>query len=190
MSPDLIKNAFLSCSSLGIPFYDNMILWCNNSARYWPESPVIFSIATATFVMGDVCQHVYKNTRATRRYSASRGRISKTVFMQACWFTGAFYITWIPYVALQYMWSSGRALTNYGFILYAATSVPLQGFWNFVVYIRPRYIKGAVQMVPNFPRAVTSRVSIVPRRSAVVIASQVGVLDSIIEEETTSSGGQ
>ncbi|KAL3781671.1 LOW QUALITY PROTEIN: hypothetical protein HJC23_007303 [Cyclotella cryptica] len=157
---------------------------------YWPESPVIFSIATATFVMGDVCQHVYKNTRATRRYSASRGRISKTVFMQACWFTGAFYITWIPYVALQYMWSSGRALTNYGFILYAATSVPLQGFWNFVVYIRPRYIKGAVQMVPNFPRAVTSRVSIVPRRSAVVIASQVGVLDSIIEEETTSSGGQ
>jgi len=166
--------------------FSKLFSCCCRSARYWPESPVMFSIAAATFIMGDVCHHVYKNTRATRRYSASRNRTSKTVFRQACWFTGAFYVTWIPYVVLQYKWSSGKALTNYGFILYAATSVPLQGFWNFVVYIRPRYIKGYVEMVPNLPPRAASRFSMVPRRSVAVIVSQLGVLDTIIEEETNS----
>lgn len=93
-------------------------------------------------------------------------------------------------MALQYMWSSGKALTNYGFILYAATSVPLQGFWNFVVYIRPRYIKGNVDMLPNLPPRLTPRFSIVPRRSVAVVVSQLRVLDTIIEEEANSSGGQ
>ena len=88
-------------------------------------------------------------------------------------------------MALQYMWSSGKALTNYGFILYAATSVPLQGFWNFVVYIRPRYIKANVEAFPHLPQSM-SRFSIVPRRSVAAIVSQLRVLDTIIEEETNT----
>jgi hypothetical protein len=37
------------------------------------------------------------------------------------------------------MLSSGKGYDNYGLILSAATMVPLQGFWNCCVYIRPRY---------------------------------------------------
>jgi hypothetical protein len=36
------------------------------------------------------------------------------------------------------MWSSGRGYKSYGLILAAATMVPLQGFWNFIVYAKPR----------------------------------------------------
>jgi hypothetical protein len=31
------------------------------------------------------------------------------------------------YLALQFFWSSGTAFTNYSFILFAGTVVPLQG---------------------------------------------------------------
>ena len=39
------------------------------------------------------------------------------------------------------MLSSGKAYDNYGLILSASTLVPLQGFWNNFVYIRPRYLR-------------------------------------------------
>ena len=41
---------------------------------------------------------------------------------------------------LQYMWSSGRGYNNYSLVLIGATLVPLQGFWNCIVYCRPRYL--------------------------------------------------
>ena len=45
------------------------------------------------------------------------------------------------------MLSSGRGYDNYGLILGAAILVPLQGFWNFFVYIRTRYLNQAVARV-------------------------------------------
>ena len=126
-----------------------MILWCNNTERWWPEIPVLISIATATAVMGTVCLDVYRKERATRRFSRRGSRIFKMVFKQSCWFIAAFYVTWVPYFALQYMWSSGKAFSAYGFILFAGTSVPLQGFWNFFVYIRPRYLINGVTASDN-----------------------------------------
>lgn len=38
------------------------------------------------------------------------------------------------------MLSSGAGYDNYGLICSASTLVPLQGFWNNFVYIRPRYL--------------------------------------------------
>ena len=35
-------------------------------------------------------------------------------------------------------WAGGKSLYAYGFILYAATSIPLQGFSNWLVYNRRR----------------------------------------------------
>jgi len=138
--PPIVVGLVFAC--VGIPFYDNLYLWCNNAARYWPEIPVILAILAATTIMINICLNVRKTTQASAQYTYSRNsvQISKMVFEQACWFTGAFYVTWVPYLAMQYMWSSGKAFTNYGFILYAASSVPLQGFWNFIVYARPRYL--------------------------------------------------
>lgn len=87
----------------GIPWYENMILWCNSSALFWPEIPVIISIAWATFVMGAVCIGVIKTERKTRRYAAhaQTHSISTMVVKQSLLFVGAFYVTWVPYLALQ-----------------------------------------------------------------------------------------
>jgi hypothetical protein len=126
-------------AGIGIPYYDNVLVWCNNSARWWPEAPVILSILYTTVVMVDVSLNVYKKEKASSRYTGGSNKLSKMVFKQALWFVGAFYITWGPYLALQYLWSSGTGYNIYGLTLAAATMVPLQGFWNFWVYARPRY---------------------------------------------------
>mmetsp|Transcript_12998 Transcript_12998/g.25311 ORF Transcript_12998/g.25311 Transcript_12998/m.25311 type:complete len:832 (+) Transcript_12998:115-2610(+) len=150
---------------VGIPFYDNLFLWCNNSARYWPEIPVILAIVFATVIMCTIAIDVRKKSHTSARHSLRRKSmaLSRMVFKQALWFTGAFYVTWVPYLAMQYMWTTGTAFYVYGFILYAASSVPLQGFWNFVVYVRPRYLndaKASRLTAPIRSRATTLRTSI------------------------------
>ncbi len=114
--------------------------------------------------MGDICIHVYKQTRLTARYAPSRN-ISVSVFKQACLFTGAFYFTWVPYIALQYMWSSGKSFSNYGFILYAAITVPMQGFCNCLVYVRPRYKERIYESVTSFAQSIPRRLSFQSRQS-------------------------
>jgi hypothetical protein len=69
--------------------------------RWWPEVPVILAIFCTTVIMGDVVFSVYKNERSSSRYSQRGNRLSKMVLNQSIWFVAAFYITWIPYVALQ-----------------------------------------------------------------------------------------
>ena len=53
------------------------------------------------------------------------------------------------------MLSSGKGYDNYGLILSAATMVPLQGFWNSFVYIRPRYL----QKLASLAAASLNRIS-------------------------------
>ena len=61
---------------------------------------------------------------------------TSAVFRQSCWYLVPFYLTWVPYIALQYTWASRSGYSSYGFVVTACTLVPLQGFWNCVVYIR------------------------------------------------------
>jgi len=130
----------------GIPFYNNMVLWCNNSGNYWPEIPVVIAIFIATIVMGNLCWYVYNEEKASKRWrrhsrtSNASDSLSMKFFWQSLYYLGAFYLTWPPYLALQFMLASGSAYTNYGFFLFAGTLVPLQGFWNFLVYARTRKI--------------------------------------------------
>jgi len=137
--PILVGAAF---AFAGIPFYDNTILWCNNSSSYWSEIPLCIAIFLATCIMSSVCFDVYKSEKRSNRWrqggTAPRSSLSKAVFWQSFWFTFAFYITWVPYLSLQFMWASGKAYSNYGFILFAGTACTMQGFWNFFVYMRPR----------------------------------------------------
>ncbi|KAL3798970.1 hypothetical protein HJC23_005109 [Cyclotella cryptica] len=131
----------LSFAFAGIPYYGNMMIWCNNTAEFWPEFPLILAIAAATCIMSGLCCHVYRQERRTMQFTGGSTRFSGMVFEQACWFLAAFYFTWLPYLMLQYLWASGKAFYSYGLILYASTSIPLQGFWNWIVYTRPRYLR-------------------------------------------------
>ena len=132
----------------GIPFYDNVILWCNNAATWWPDIPVAIAIVVATCVMGAVCWDVYKKENASKKWRGANARneLSGKVFWQSFWFLMAFYGTWPPYLALQYAWASGAAFSHYGFILFAGIVVPLQGFLEFL-RLRPHEVleEGPIQ---------------------------------------------
>ena len=143
----------------GIPFYDNVILWCNNAATWWPDIPVAIAIFVATGIMGAVCWDVYKKENASKKWRGvnARNDLSGKVFWQSFWFLVAFYGTWPPYLALQYAWASGAAFSHYGFILFAGIVVPLQGFWNFFVYGRTRFLKKGLSKLPSFSSSVTQR---------------------------------
>lgn len=123
----------------GIPFYDNAILWCNNSRKYWSEVPVAIAILIATVVMLNLCWHVFKSEKASKRFrqhrTESRTSLSNTFFKQCLVYLCAFYLTWPPYLALQVMIANGRAFYNYRFILFAGTAVTLQGFWNCIFHV-------------------------------------------------------
>lgn len=122
---------------LGLPHYDNMILWCNNSADWWPEIPMAIAIFIATVMIVLVCNKVRKTDSASKHTTngAARISISSLVFWQSFWYLMVFYATWPPYLVMQYLWASGRAYTSYGLILFAGTVVPMQGIWNFIVYV-------------------------------------------------------
>lgn len=105
--------------------------------------------------MGAVCVGVFKTERASRRYSSDANTISMMVVKQSFLFIGAFYITWVPYLALQFMWASGKAFSSYGFVLFAASSVPLQGFLNCIVYMKPRYFKRGSTITSNSVNALS-----------------------------------
>ena len=56
-----------SLSTPGIPFYNNMLLWCNNTDTWWPDIPVAIAILVATVVMGAVYHAVHKKHRTSNR---------------------------------------------------------------------------------------------------------------------------
>ncbi|KAL7477677.1 hypothetical protein ACHAW6_003477 [Cyclotella cf. meneghiniana] len=86
---------------VGIQFYKEVKVWCNNSAKWWPEIPIILAIVAATVIMGSLFRHVNKTTTQTAQYTSGRSKISMAVLKQSFWFVIAFYITWVPYLALQ-----------------------------------------------------------------------------------------
>merc|ERR1712085_216246 len=70
----------------------------------------------------------------------------------------AFYVTWVPYLALQFNWAAGRGYSTYYFILFACTLTPLQGFWNAVVYFRRK----AKKRITEFLTKIRSSLSGAP----------------------------
>jgi len=122
----------------GIPFYKNNYLWCNNSKPYWSEAPVAIAIVIATVIMLNLCWFVYKSERASRRFrrhsQEARTSLSTAFFKQSLVYLGAFYLTWPAYLALQISVGHGVALSSYGFVLFAGTSLTLQGFWNYAFH--------------------------------------------------------
>ena len=69
--------------------------------RWWPELPVVLSIFYTTVIMGDVLFHIYKQEKASSRYTGGSNKFFKMMLKQALLFVGAFYITWTPYLVLQ-----------------------------------------------------------------------------------------
>jgi hypothetical protein len=66
-------------------------------------------------------------------------KVVRAVFWQCVCYLGAFYISWPIIISAQFKSENDPSEYVYWcFVLYFA---PSQGFWNFLVYARPRYLK-------------------------------------------------
>merc|ERR1712194_589226 len=116
----------LAFACAGIPFYTNSILLCNNGARWWPEIPVIVAILIVTITMVILCRDVYLTEQESNRFSVAETQqhtMTKAVFWQSFWYLMVFYLTWPPYLVLQYLWSSGKA---YSMVLFYSQGASCQ----------------------------------------------------------------
>jgi hypothetical protein len=69
----------------------------------------------------------------------SSQKVVRAVFWQCMCYLCAFYISWPLLISAQYQANSDTAGYYYWcIVLFLA---PLQGFWNFLVYSRPKYLK-------------------------------------------------
>jgi len=109
----------------------------------WRGGATAINISTAATEQNESkrCCGILPRRKSTSAGGNGRQSLTSQIFWQSFWYLMAFYLTWPPYLALQYAWAGGRSFTNYGLILTAATMVPLQGFWNLLVYLRPRYLQ-------------------------------------------------
>ena len=73
---------------LGISHYGNLILWCNNTANWWPDIMVAVAIVASTIIMGRVIWSVYKKEQASKKWRGKDAKNTMTgkVFWQSFWF--------------------------------------------------------------------------------------------------------
>jgi len=152
----------LAFACAGIPFYGMLFLWCNNSANFWPDIPVALAILATTGIMSSVCYDVWKTDQASKRGRMDTDdgpqpqTMSSRMFWQSVWYLLAFWLTWVPYLALQYTWAAGQGYSSYAFTLFACAVVPLQGFSNAVVYFRRRAKKRANEVFTSVRHRLSS----------------------------------
>lgn len=150
------------------------------------------AIFTSTVVMGVVCWDVYKKEHASARWRGAgagraRNKLSAQVFWQSFWYLMAFYLTWPAYLLLQYSWAADNYFSNYGLILAAGTMVPLQGFWNFFVYIRPRQMKKATRSIRRASTRLLGRFQTTPTVSSSESATRSFMARFRASQQTSSS---
>eukprot|EP00571_Detonula_confervacea_P012427 CAMPEP_0172304196 /NCGR_PEP_ID=MMETSP1058-20130122/5628_1 /TAXON_ID=83371 /ORGANISM="Detonula confervacea, Strain CCMP 353" /LENGTH=431 /DNA_ID=CAMNT_0013015321 /DNA_START=305 /DNA_END=1600 /DNA_ORIENTATION=+ len=69
-----------------------------------------------------------------------RGTKSKKVAIQAALFVGALYLTWI-FTTITRIYQIATGNNSYVLLVLMAIFFPLQGFFNCLVYLRPRYLR-------------------------------------------------
>lgn len=101
------------------------------------------AIATVTVAMFLVFWTVHKNTKKMRRY-ASLGQYAqkkrRDVAWQSFWYVCAFYFTNLFNTMLRLMQHANYAVP-FSVVLLLVIFAPMQGGWNLLIYLRPRYLK-------------------------------------------------
>ena len=80
-----------------------------------------------------------KNVSMQRKKDESDRKYSKQVSAQAMYYLLAFFFTWTPATVTRCM-QMMNAKVPYAMLLLMAIFTPMQGFLNFLVYMRPRWI--------------------------------------------------
>lgn len=116
---------------------------CLNSIIAWffVGGPLLFTIAS--LVVNNIIIFVYvkKSLQVTGRGKAQIRRVATQGFL----YVGACFISYIPAFVLRLMGSRGHRLSTeadvYGILVLQSALLPLQGFLNMLIYIRPMYFR-------------------------------------------------
>eukprot|EP00584_Thalassiosira_punctigera_P007922 CAMPEP_0172535842 /NCGR_PEP_ID=MMETSP1067-20121228/7677_1 /TAXON_ID=265564 ORGANISM="Thalassiosira punctigera, Strain Tpunct2005C2" /NCGR_SAMPLE_ID=MMETSP1067 /ASSEMBLY_ACC=CAM_ASM_000444 /LENGTH=453 /DNA_ID=CAMNT_0013320799 /DNA_START=364 /DNA_END=1725 /DNA_ORIENTATION=+ len=111
----------------------------------WVHYAIIWSaILSVTLGMYSIYRKVRQQERIQSQErdddAASRGRKSKKVAIQAALFVGALYLTWI-FTTITRIYQITTGNNNFVLLVLMATFFPLQGFFNCLIYLRPRYLR-------------------------------------------------
>ena len=153
----------------GIPVYHWIEYACHiqplaeDEGYLWPNLvfvilPLGISILTITGLMLVVYNSVRSRAAASRKWRFGIGQASKleqAVFWQAFSYLLAFYITW-PIMFSVYLFSVD-VKAGLGYTMTVAFVEPLQGFNNFLVYIRPTLKARSQHAFGNFNSTCLSR---------------------------------
>jgi hypothetical protein len=105
-------------------------------------APLWFAIVFVTLVMFLVYRAVraveVRNEKYLPAGMLARRKHSKQVAEQGFWYCGAFYITWI-FPTITRLTQVINHEAPYTLVIITAMFVPMQGFFNCLVYMHPRY---------------------------------------------------
>lgn len=82
----------------------------------------------------------FAKKRAKKQKQKQRQGLASQVFWQAFYYVLGFYITWIFPTILRMKQTLGKPVP-YWILLAMSILLPLQGFFNFLVYVRPRVVQ-------------------------------------------------
>lgn len=98
--------------------------------------PKWVTVLVVTFNMVWIHRVLLEKERASQRYAARQTQASRQLARQSYLYVGALFITYIPAIVTRLT----EVLTGgvyYGMIVTISITIPLQGFWNLMVYLRP-----------------------------------------------------
>ena len=88
------------------------------------------------------------------QYNTTSPSMSRRLARQSYLYVGALYLTNIPLIVTRVtQFIAGE--TYYGMMLSIAILVPMQGFWNVIVFLRPRKMKETGGRLSGFWKAVS-----------------------------------
>ena len=141
-----------------LDMYRSSNLWCWVSGKYqvtrmvFLYGPVWFSFLVTSFCMTTIYWEVRKQEAKTKKYNSSitssgrndlpqRTDHSRRFANQAMFYVLSFWITWLfPTCTRVSQFITGGS-SSFVFIALFTIFIPLQGFFNVLVYLRPRYLK-------------------------------------------------
>jgi len=132
--------------------------WIYRWAFYY--APLWTTILVSTVMMFLIFSHVRKIEKKTKKYSfnsrreiekktkkysfhsrrKSQTKYTSRVANQAYFFLGAYFITWTPITIVRVTQTFGGK-TSFGLTLLASIITPCQGLLNYLVYLRPRFLR-------------------------------------------------
>mmetsp|Transcript_16851 Transcript_16851/g.21316 ORF Transcript_16851/g.21316 Transcript_16851/m.21316 type:complete len:611 (+) Transcript_16851:114-1946(+) len=83
--------------------------------------------------------HSSMSSNEKRKHVYHTNRKSRTIAIQGILYVCAFYVTWLFPTIMRFTQFAGK--TFYPIQLLDSTLLPMQGFFNFFIYIRPQYVK-------------------------------------------------